>query len=93
MSLIISIISLLFNVFTFLILIDVIGSWIVSARVQLPNWAYDILTTVRSIVAPVLDPVRKILPTLGGLDFSPIVALFLLDLLRRLILSALIGMG
>jgi YggT family protein len=88
-----SLISLLFNIMTFLILIDVIGSWIVSARVQLPNWAYDILSTVRSIVAPILDPVRRVLPTLGGLDFSPIVALFLLDLVRRLILSALYGLG
>ena len=89
---IINLISILFEVFSFLILVDVIASWIVAARVRLPNWAYSILGAVHSIVAPALDPIRRLIPSLGGLDISPIIALILLDLLRRLVVGALVGM-
>ncbi len=87
----IKLIGILFDVFSFLILLDVIASWIVAARVRLPNWVYDILSTVHSIVAPVLDPIRRLIPGLGGLDISPIIALILLGVLRQLIVSALLG--
>jgi len=89
---IINLIGILFEVFSFLILLDVIASWIVAARVRLPNWAYNILGGVHSIVAPVLNPIRRLIPSLGGLDISPIIALILLDVLRRLVISALVGM-
>jgi len=36
-----------------------------------------------------LNPIRRFIPSLGGLDLSPIVALLLLDVLRRLLVSLL----
>ena len=92
-NVVIRLIGLVFDVFSFMILVDVIGSWVLAARVQLPNLVYDILQTVRSITALVLDPIRRVMPRLGGLDLSPIIALILLDLLRRVILSALNSLG
>ncbi len=33
---------------------------------------------------PLLSPIRRMIPTPGGLDFSPILAYFLLEILRSL---------
>lgn len=89
---IIRLIDLVFRIFTFLIFVEVIGSWVLAMRANLPNWVYDILRVVHNITGPVLDPIRRLMPNLGGLDISPIIALLLLDLLRSVIRNALLGM-
>ncbi len=87
----IRLIDIVFQILSFLILVEVIGSWILAARVRLPNWAYDILAAIHTITGPVLAPIRRIIPSMGGLDLSPIIALILLDLLRGVIDRALLG--
>ena len=89
---IIRLIDTVFQIFSFLILVQVIGSWVLAARVNLPHWVYDILRAIDTITAPVLAPIRRLIPNLGGLDFSPIIALILLDLIRGVIVRALMGM-
>ena len=37
------------------------------------------------LTEPVLGPIRRILPDLGGLDFSPVVVLFALQFLKQFI--------
>ncbi|MCX6548791.1 MAG: response regulator, partial [Acidobacteria bacterium] len=44
------------------------GSWIQYARVRLPTWLDDLLHTVHSVTAPVMEPIRRILPNMGGLE-------------------------
>jgi YggT family protein len=83
-------IDLIFQVFIILIFVDVIGSWLVYARVRLPDWLLGILRGVNSITGVVLNPIRRLMPSLGGLDISPIIALLVLDLLRRFVVSALL---
>jgi YggT family protein len=83
-------INLIFQVLIILIFVDVIGSWLVYARVRLPNWLVGILQAVHSITGVVLNPIRRLMPSLGGLDISPIIALVVLDLLRRFIVTALL---
>jgi YggT family protein len=89
--LIIRLINLLFQAFSFLILVEVIASWILVANVRLPLWAYDLLQGIHTITSPVLTPIRRLLPSLGGLDLSPLVALLLLEVLRNVIVNALLG--
>ena len=88
---IINLINMVFQIFSFLILVEVIGSWILAARVRLPNWVFDVLHAIHTITEPVLAPIRRFIPSLGGLDFSPIIALLLLDLLRGVVVQALLG--
>jgi len=82
-------IDLIFQVFIVLILVDVIGSWLLYARVRLPGWIVLILQVVNRITGVVLNPIRRLLPNLGGLDLSPIIALVVLELLRGVIMNAL----
>lgn len=43
------------------------------------------ITAVNRFTDPVLYRIRRIIPTIGGLDFSPVVALFLIHVLRNVI--------
>ncbi len=42
------------------------------------------------ITEPVLAPIRRVLPKFGMLDLSPMVALFLITMVQRLIISRLV---
>lgn len=44
---------------------------------------------LHGIVDPLLHPIRMILPPIGGMDFSPLVAILILQFLRRLVLGSL----
>ena len=72
--------------FMALLFIEVIFSWI--------NPYHPVAGFVRDMNRPLLQPVRRILPTLGGFDFSALVVFFLLQFISRmatnLILSNLI---
>lgn len=39
----------------------------------------------------IVEPVRRVVPPMGGLDVSPIVVMFLLSVLRRILLTALLS--
>ncbi len=44
-----------------------------------------ITRTLMDITEPILAPVRRIMPPMGGLDFSPTVVLLLLFVLQRVL--------
>lgn len=44
---------------------------------------HPVVKFINSAVDPVLKPIRKILPNTGGIDFSPLVLLLGLQLLKR----------
>ena len=85
-------VNLIFEILSLLILVDVIGSWVLAARVQLPNAIYRFLGVVHMVTSPILGPIRRVIPSLGGLDLSPIVALIALQVLQRLLVSVMIGL-
>jgi YggT family protein len=82
-TLIARILADIINIFTYLILIDIIASWIQVLNVRLPNVVYDILHAIHSIVEPVMAPVRRVMPNMGGLDFSPLIVLVVLQAISR----------
>lgn len=84
----IQIINLIFNFFYILILARVIFSWI-RVDPYHPTWG-PILRFVYQMTEPIMAPVRNVLPSMGGLDLSPIIVLFGIDILRRILISALV---
>lgn len=76
-----------------LILIYVIMSWLVGFNViNLQNQIVrQIYYGINSLVEPILAPIRRILPTAGGIDFSPIVLLIGIEFLRIFIVRDLLG--
>jgi len=71
--------ALIFNVYSLIVLLAVIASWL-----NLP--AENPLVRVTSaLTEPLLAPIRRVLPSAGGLDLSPMLLLLALRLLERLI--------
>lgn len=83
---IIEAISIIFRIIELAILAECISSWIPQLRY---NQFMDI---VRSITNPILEPCRRLQDRFFGnspIDFSPILALFILDFIRELIIKIL----
>lgn len=72
--------TLAINVFMFAIILQAILSWV---NPDPYNPVYSIL---HSITAPVLRPVQRMLPQMGGLDLSPLFVLIALMFLKRLVI-------
>jgi YggT family protein len=76
-------INVLYLGLTIVIFGRVLLSWIPS---QLPWGLNDFIF---SVTEPILGPIRRALPMAAGMDFSPLIALILLQLVERLLLGIL----
>jgi YggT family protein len=65
------------------IFVRVIMSWV---PVRLPLGLNDL---VWNVTEPVLAPIRRYLPIAGGMDFSPFIALLLIQIITSIILRVL----
>jgi len=79
-----NLINILFTALNLAILARVVISWV---RVDPFN---PLVRILYQITEPILAPFRKVIPPVAGLDFSPIVAFFVLELLRKLLLGFLL---
>jgi len=80
-----------FNVLFILILIWVISSWLVAFGVLDPSIPVvgQVIGFLNSIFDPILAPIRRVMPDLGGIDLSPIVLIIGLQILQRILIAAL----
>jgi YggT family protein len=76
-------IQLLFQVLTLTILARVLLSWVD------PMGNMRISQVLRDLTEPILAPIRNILPSMGMIDLSPLVAMLLLQVIGSLLLSVL----
>jgi|SRR6478736_3965030 len=77
-------------ILSLIIIIQVIISWLVAFNVL--NTRSDgvraFALALERITAPVYRPIRAMLPDFGGLDFSPLVILILIQIIRMLLAGA-----
>ena len=73
-------ISLVFDIFIFAIFVQAILSWVN------PDPHNPISALLNSLTRPVLTPIKKRLPVMGGMDLSTIVALIGLMFIKRVVL-------
>jgi YggT family protein len=77
---------------TMLIYIVLVFGWSLSSLVG-GDTRHPLLRFVSQLVEPPLLPLRRRMPTMGGLDFSPAVAILVLFLLRILVAQPIIDLG
>jgi len=75
--------GLVFDVFIFSIFILALLSWFTPGNY---NALYDLLV---KLTQPILENCRKIIPDLGGMDISPLVALIALQLIKMMLIPPL----
>ncbi len=74
-------------------IINAVLSWLVAFDViNLRNrFVYNVANFLDRVTAPVMRPVQRIVPSLGGVDISPIIVILILMGLQRYLLPALQG--
>ena len=80
------IIDMILQVLVWVIIAQVILSWLVAFNVinTTSNFVRTVLDVLDRLTAPLYRPIRKILPDFGGIDFSPIVLILAIQILRKL---------
>ena len=81
------IISAILTILTWIIIIRALISWVN------PDPYNQIVQFLYRVTEPILMPIRRILPAMGGFDFSPIVALVGIMFIRSFLVQTLIEFG
>ena len=79
--------NLLLTILTWVIIIQVILSWLLAFNV-LNTSSHGVRTfavALDRLTAPLYRPIRRIMPDFGGIDFSPLVILILIQVLKKLL--------
>jgi YggT family protein len=82
---IVSLVDFFFTVLTFAIIGRALLSWFD------PSFRTAVGQIIYSITEPIVGPIRRVVPSLGMFDISPIIAIFLIQILSRLIHRALLS--
>ena len=81
MAVIAYIVNTISDLYVFVIIAMVIMSWLIGFNViNRHNQFVDMIwRTVNSLTEPLLRPIRKMMPNMGGLDLSPLILLILIQ--------------
>ena len=68
-------------------IVDVLLNWLVSLNIvnTRNQFVYMIGTALSRLTGPILQPIRRRMPDLGGVDISPVVAILGLVFLRDVV--------
>lgn len=75
------------TLYIWILIFAVVMSWLVSFNVVNTSnrLVYQIADFLYRITEPALRPIRRVIPTIGGIDISPVILILLLELFRRLL--------
>jgi len=82
------------DIYWWILIASAIFSWLYAFNVVNPRNQFvgSVGNFLFRITEPVLAPVRRILPDLGGIDISPIVVLLILFFLRQFLLTTVLSL-
>ena len=76
---------LFFTIIIWIMIVRVLLSWFPNI-----NWYNQPFKAMKEITDPILEPFRRIIPPISGIDFSPIIAFLALEILREVVIRLLI---
>jgi YggT family protein len=85
-GLLINIVQTIGTLLMAVVIIDIIISYFIS-----PYNQFRML--LDRIVNPMLNPLRRVIPPLGGIDFSPVVLIILIQVAESLLITVLATLG
>jgi YggT family protein len=79
--------DLLLTIVTWVIIIQVVLSWLLAFNVLNihSGGVRNFIVALDRLTAPLYRPIRRMLPDFGGLDFSPLVILILIQVIKKLL--------
>jgi YggT family protein len=84
---VVGVLGLLVKIYFFALLAMIILSWIA------PGSGNPAVYLLYQITEPVMAPVRRVLPPMGGLDFSPILVFILINVVQIALRNFASGLG
>ena len=78
---------LLLNILWFIVIVQFVMSWLVAFNVlniHSPG-VRAFVNAINRITEPMYRPIRRMLPDFGGIDFSPLVILILIQVIKKLL--------
>jgi len=78
---IIQMLAALLRLYSLMLVVYGLISWIMHVHHYPPAVRW-----LQSMVEPILNPIRRIIPPIGGIDFSVIAALLIIEMIRSFIL-------
>jgi YggT family protein len=87
-------ISTVIQIYIYILIASAVLSWLIAFNVvNTRNQAVAMIAdTLWRLTEPVLAPIRRILPSFGGLDLSPVVLILLLYFARSLLFEIFFGL-
>lgn len=82
------ILQLLLTVLFWIIMIQVILSWLFVFNVinHSNDFVRQLVRGLATVTEPLYRPIRRVLPDFGGLDFAPMIVLLVIYILQRILL-------
>ena len=79
--------SFILNIVWWIFLIMIIMSWLISFNVinTRNQFVASVWRVLNQITEPILKPIRRIVPAMGGLDLSPLIVFVIIFFLQNLI--------
>jgi len=74
-------------IYIWILILTVVFSWLIAFNVinTQNRFVFTVVNILHRLTEPLLGPIRRFLPDLGGLDISPVVLLLLLYFVRNLL--------
>ncbi|MEW6718663.1 MAG: YggT family protein [Chloroflexota bacterium] len=86
MYILIQMVHFVSRAFILLVIVDAVMSFFVDSY-------HPVRVAIRRIVDPLLNPIRRTLPTVGMIDFSPLVLIIILQVVETLLVRVLASMA
>ncbi|HXG99158.1 MAG TPA: YggT family protein [Sphingomicrobium sp.] len=82
-----AIVDMILQLLVWIIIAQAVISWLVAFNVinTSSNFVRTLLDALDRLTAPMYGPIRRILPDFGGIDFSPIVLILAIQIIRKLL--------
>jgi YggT family protein len=89
MTSLLQILLLILDLVWWIIILHVIMSWLISFNVLNRNqpFVWQVWSGLERLLEPIYGPIRRILPSMGGLDLSPIVAIIAIYAIRIVLIN------
>ncbi len=93
MGLLIYLFSLAIDIYIIIIVAQIAISWLtIFGVINLDNrQAQQLVALLQRATDPVYKPLRKVIPPIGGIDITPIIVILGLNLLRSVVIGALLS--
>lgn len=78
---------LLLDIFFWIIILQVVLSWLIAfdvVNVKNPQ-AQNLIRLIGRVTDPVYKPLRKFIPSIGGIDVTPIIVIFAISILKNIV--------